>query len=213
MDTIARMSPNLLPLRSTKASKPTKTRWWILLLISLMYLIAYMDRSNISVAQPEIAKEFGLSKTAMGLVLAAFTWAYALGQVPAGWLGDRFGPRKVLAVIMSWWAIAAAMTGAALGLYSLFSARFLLGLGRSRRLPGGQPWDATLVSQVRTRPHSRHHAFLQPVRCGRHAVRRGRHHARFWVAGHLLHLRFPRHRLGHRVSRSSIEIFRRNTRA
>jgi sugar phosphate permease len=126
------------------ASKPTKTRWWILFLISLMYLIAYMDRSNISVAQPEIAKEFGLSKTAMGLVLAAFTWAYALGQIPAGWLGDRFGPRKVLAVIMSWWAIAAAMTGAAVGLYSLFSARFLLGLGEAGAFPvasrGMQLW-------------------------------------------------------------------------
>jgi sugar phosphate permease len=125
-------------------SKPTKTRWWILFLISLMYLIAYMDRSNISVAQPEIAKEFGLSKTAMGLVLAAFTWAYALGQIPAGWLGDRFGPRKVLAVIMSWWAIAAAMTGAAVGLYSLFSARFLLGLGEAGAFPvasrGMQLW-------------------------------------------------------------------------
>jgi sugar phosphate permease len=126
------------------ATKPSRTRWWILFLISLMYLIAYMDRSNISVAQPEIAKEFGLSKTAMGLVLAAFTWAYALGQIPAGWLGDRFGPRKVLAVIMSWWALAAAMTGAALGLYSLFSARFLLGLGEAGAFPvasrGMQLW-------------------------------------------------------------------------
>jgi sugar phosphate permease len=96
------------------------------------------------VAQPEIAKQFGLSKTAMGLVLAAFTWAYALGQIPAGWLGDRFGPRKVLAVIMSWWAVAAAMTGAALGLYSLFSARFLLGLGEAGAFPvasrGMQLW-------------------------------------------------------------------------
>src|SRR5277367_5800245 len=116
------------PPSSSSSSKPTKGRWLILFLISIMYLICYMDRSNISVAQPEIAKEFGLSKTAMGLVLAAFTWAYALGQIPAGWLGDRFGPRKVLAVIMSWWAIAAAMTGAAVGLHSLFSARFLLGL-------------------------------------------------------------------------------------
>src|SRR6201998_4058119 len=104
-------------IAENSAVKPTGTRWLVLVLLSFMYLIAYMDRSNISVAQPEIAKQFGLSKTAMGLVLAAFTWAYALGQVPAGWLGDRFGPRKVLAVIMSWWAIAAAMTGAALGLY------------------------------------------------------------------------------------------------
>jgi ACS family glucarate transporter-like MFS transporter len=51
-----------------------------------MYLVCYMDRRNISVAQPEIAKTFGLSKTAMGIVLSAFTWAYAIGQIPAGWL-------------------------------------------------------------------------------------------------------------------------------
>ncbi len=110
----------------------------------MMYLICYMDRSNISVAQPEIAKQFGLSKSAMGLVLAAFTWAYALGQVPTGWLGDRFGPKKVLTVIMTWWSAAAVMTGAAIGMGSLFSARFLLGLGEAGAFPvasrGMQLW-------------------------------------------------------------------------
>ena len=144
MDTHRTEVTELAAVAERVTSKPTKTRWWILLLISLMYLIAYMDRSNISVAQPEIAKQFGMSKTAMGLVLAAFTWAYALGQVPAGWLGDRFGPKKILAVIMSWWAVAAAMTGAAVGLYSLFSARFLLGLGEAGAFPvasrGMQLW-------------------------------------------------------------------------
>jgi sugar phosphate permease len=118
----------------------------ILFLISLMYLICYMDRSNISVAQLEIAKAFGLSKTAMSLVLSAFAWSYALGQIPAGWLGDRFGPKKVLTVIMSWWSIAAVMTGAALGMTSLFSARFLLGLGEAGAFPvasrGMQLWFA-----------------------------------------------------------------------
>jgi len=118
----------------------------ILFLISLMYLICYMDRSNISVAQPEIAKAFGLSKTAMSLVLSAFAWSYALGQIPAGWLGDRFGPKKVLTVIMSWWSIAAVMTGAALGMTSLLSARFLMGLGEAGAFPvasrGMQLWFA-----------------------------------------------------------------------
>jgi sugar phosphate permease len=126
------------------AAKPTKTRWFVLFLISLMYLICYMDRSNISVAQPEIAKAFGLSKTSMALVLSAFTWSYALGQIPAGWLGDRFGPKRVLTVIMSWWSAAAMMTGAALGLGSLLGARFLLGLGEAGAFPvasrGMQLW-------------------------------------------------------------------------
>ena len=109
-----------------------------------MYLICYMDRSNISVAQPEIGKAFGLDKTSMGLVLSAFTWAYAIGQIPAGFLGDRFGPKKVLTVIMSWWSFAAVMTGAAIGMTSLFSARLLLGLGEAGAFPvasrGMQLW-------------------------------------------------------------------------
>jgi len=109
-----------------------------------MYLICYMDRSNISVAQPEIAKAFGLSKTSMALVLSAFTWSYALGQIPAGWLGDRLGPKRVLTAIMSWWSIAAMLTGTAAGLASLFSARFLLGLGEAGAFPvasrGMQLW-------------------------------------------------------------------------
>jgi sugar phosphate permease len=109
-------------------------------------LICYMDRSNISVAAPEITRAFGLSKSSMGLILAAFTWAYALGQVPAGWLGDRFGPKKVLTVIMSWWSVATIATGAALGMTSLFSARFLWGLGEAGAFPvatrGMQTWFA-----------------------------------------------------------------------
>jgi sugar phosphate permease len=128
------------------ATEPTKTRWLVLFLISFMYLITYMDRSNISVAQPEIAKQFGLDKNAMGLVLAAFTWAYALGQIPSGWLGDRFGPKRVLTVIMTLWSVTAVMTGAALGFASLFGARFLLGLSESGAFPvasrGMQLWFA-----------------------------------------------------------------------
>ena len=131
-------------IQENVASKPTKTRWLVLVLISFMYLITYMDRSNISVAQPEIAKQFGLSKTAMGLVLAAFTWAYALGQVPSGWFGDRFGPKRVLTVIMTLWSATAVMTGAALGFGTLFGARFLLGLSESGAFPvasrGMQLW-------------------------------------------------------------------------
>jgi sugar phosphate permease len=131
-------------LASRRVTAPTRTRWWILFLISLMYLICYMDRSNISVAQPEIAKQFGLSKNSMGFVLAAFTWAYALGQIPAGWLGDLFGARKILTAIMTWWSAAAMLTGAAVGMGSLFSARFLLGLGEAGAFPvasrGMQLW-------------------------------------------------------------------------
>src|SRR5688572_24577107 len=111
------------------AATATRTRWWMLVLFSAMYLIAYLDRGIISVAQPEIREEFGLTLGQMGLVLAAFTWTYALGQVPVGWLGDRFGPKKVLNVLITWTSVAAFMTGAATGFRSLLLARLFLGLG------------------------------------------------------------------------------------
>jgi sugar phosphate permease len=125
-------------------AKATKIRWVILFLIGLMYLLCYMDRSYISVAQPEIAKHFGLNKAGMGLVLASFTLAYAIGQVPAGWFGDRFGPKRVLTALMLLWSASAAMTGAVFGFTSLLSARFLLGLGEAGAFPvatsGMQLW-------------------------------------------------------------------------
>jgi sugar phosphate permease len=129
---------------SDEATRPTRARWMILFLMSLMYLIMYMDRGNISVAAPQIARQFGLSHTQMGLVFSAFVWAYALGQIPAGWFGDRFGPKKVLTVLMVWWVIASASTGFAGGFVSLLVARSVLGLGEAGALPvatrGMQLW-------------------------------------------------------------------------
>ena len=77
------------------ASIPSKGRWYILLLISVMYLITYLDRVNISTAAPLISKEFGFDNITMGYIFSAFAWSYALFQVPGGWLSDRFGARSV----------------------------------------------------------------------------------------------------------------------
>ena len=110
------LDTNLPPILESSAVsdaaefRPTSSRWVVLFLISLMYLLTYMDRSNISVAAPAIAKEFGLSKTAMGFVFSAFLWAYAIGQIPGGWLGDRFGPRRVLLAIIPFWSLTVVAT-------------------------------------------------------------------------------------------------------
>src|SRR5471030_1501965 len=93
----------------------SKGRWYILVLISLMYLITYLDRVNISTAAPEISKEFGFDKITMGVIFSAFGWAYAMFQVPGGWLGDRFGARNVLTVIVSYWSAMTAATAVASG--------------------------------------------------------------------------------------------------
>ena len=116
-------------------AKRSHVRWYVLLLISLMYMITYMDRSNISIAAPAIAKEFGFSKTEIALVFSAFAWAYAAGQVPGGWLADFFGPKRVLLVIVPFWSLMTAATAWASGATSLFVVRFAFGLGEAGAFP------------------------------------------------------------------------------
>src|SRR5581483_4525825 len=111
-------------------------RWYILALICLMYLITYLDRVNISAAAPIISKEFGFDKITMGAIFSSFVWAYALFQVPGGWLSDRFGARPVLGTIVTYWSVMTAVTAAASGAVSFIVVRFLFGIGEAGAFPG-----------------------------------------------------------------------------
>jgi sugar phosphate permease len=125
-------------------ARPSRGRWYILLIISVMYLITYLDRVNISTAAPLISKEFGFDKITMGYIFSAFVWAYALFQVPGGWLSDRFGARRVLGSVVAYWSIMTAVT-------------LLIRNWRGRRLSGCYARDAAVVSAARARLRSRHH--------------------------------------------------------
>lgn len=98
-------------------------------------MITYMDRVVISSAAPEIRREFGFSIETMGLVLGAFRWGYALFQIPGGWLGDRLGPRRALALIVLWWSGFTSLTAAAAGSASMAAVRFLFGMGEAGAFP------------------------------------------------------------------------------
>jgi sugar phosphate permease len=116
-------------------TRRSRGRWYILLLISLMYLITYLDRVNISTAAPVISKEFGFDKITMGAIFSAFVWSYAMFQVPGGWLSDRFGPRRVLTIIVTYWSAMTAATAAATGALSFIVVRFLFGIGEAGAFP------------------------------------------------------------------------------
>jgi sugar phosphate permease len=124
-------------------ARPSYGRWFILGLISLMYLITYLDRVNISTAAPVISQEFGFDKITMGIIFSAFVWAYAMFQVPGGWLSDRFGARPVLATIVAYWSVMTAATALATGALSFVFIRFLFGAGEAGAFPG-----ATRAMQV-----------------------------------------------------------------
>ena len=120
----------------SSGARPSMGRWYVLLLISVMYLITYLDRVNISTAAPMISKEFGFTKVTMGVIFSAFVWAYAAFQVPGGWLSDRLGPRGVLAGVVTYWSVMTAATAAAFGSVSFFIVRFLFGVGEAGAFPG-----------------------------------------------------------------------------
>ena len=119
-----------------EGTRRSSGRWYILVLICVMYLITYLDRVNISTAAPVISKEFGFDRITMGVIFSAFVWAYAIFQVPGGWLSDRFGARPVLATIVAYWSVMTAATAAATGALSFIVIRFLFGVGEAGAFPG-----------------------------------------------------------------------------
>ncbi|MCW5982042.1 MAG: MFS transporter [Bryobacteraceae bacterium] len=110
-------------------------RYRFLLLGFFMSVITYLDRVAISVAAPGISRDLRLSTEQMGYVFAVFALAYAIFEIPAGWLGDRIGQRKVLTRIVACWSVLTMLTGAVRGLWSLLAVRFVFGAAEAGAFP------------------------------------------------------------------------------
>lgn len=110
-------------------------RWRIAWLLALGVLISYFDRVNISVGQQALHRTFGLTTVAFGYLLGAYSWTYAMLQLPSGVLLDRFGLRRVGVVSSFLWSAATFATAGSQGVVSLFSSRLLLGVGESPIFP------------------------------------------------------------------------------
>nr|WP_239565215.1 MFS transporter [Brevibacillus fulvus] len=106
-------------------------RWGIILLLLLGAVVNYLDRSNLSIANTTIAAEFGLSSTQMGLLLSAFLWPYALANLPAGWLVDKLGPKKMFAWASGLWSVATIVSAFVNSFSMLYALRILLGVSES----------------------------------------------------------------------------------
>lgn len=122
-------------LAAETAQRPTRTRHVVLWMTVLAYLITYMDRVVIATAAPSIQEEFGFSLVTMGWIFASFQIAYALFQIPGGWLGDRFGPRRALSGVVLWWSAFTAATALTWSAGSMMVCRFLFGMGEAGAFP------------------------------------------------------------------------------
>jgi len=120
------------PVESQTTVTPfSRLRWGFIVLLLIAAIVNYLDRANLSVANTTIAKEFGLSSTEMGMLLSAFLWPYALANLPAGWLVDKFGPKKMFAGALGFWSTFTVLT-ALVNSYSFFyGLRMLMGISES----------------------------------------------------------------------------------
>ncbi|MGE0405124.1 MAG: MFS transporter [Candidatus Korobacteraceae bacterium] len=115
--------------------EPTRARYWVVVFAVTLAILAYIDRVAISQAAIPISRDLGFSRSEMGAIFGAFALAYALFEIPSGWLGDWMGPRRVLIRIVIAWSAFTALTGAAWSLRSLWIIRFLFGAGEAGCFP------------------------------------------------------------------------------
>src|SRR5438270_1585063 len=110
-------------------------RWWLLALLFSAMLISYVHRGAFSVAAPFMARDLGLSKAGIGIVLSSFFWVYAFMQVPAGWIVDRFGTRRAYSQGFLFWSLATALTAFGRNVVALIGLRVATGAGQTITFP------------------------------------------------------------------------------
>ncbi len=106
---------------ATAAEKRTNARYWIVVMLFIVTSFNYGDRATLSIAGSEMARDIGLDPVGMGYVFSAFSWAYVIGQIPGGWLLDRFGSKRVYFWSIFIWSMftllqASSISSAALAL-------------------------------------------------------------------------------------------------
>jgi MFS transporter, ACS family, solute carrier family 17 (sodium-dependent inorganic phosphate cotransporter), other len=129
----------LLEIGDSRVAAAThwRRRYTIVALFFFGTVLCYLDRVSISVAIIPLAAEEGYDSAAQGLILSAFFWGYLWPQLAGGWLADRFGGKRVLALGVAVWSVATFITpGAArMSFTVLFAVRILLGLGEGVNFP------------------------------------------------------------------------------
>src|ERR1700733_9782878 len=128
----------------------TRVRFLLAFWLFILSGVAFLDRTNISIAGIQISKEYGLGNQRLGWIFSAFLIGYAGFQLPAGWLAARFGPRRVLTIGVLWWGVATALTallpsGIAHAVALLIAIRFALGAGEAVIYPAANQFVARWV--------------------------------------------------------------------
>ncbi|MEX2212515.1 MAG: MFS transporter [Phycisphaeraceae bacterium] len=118
-----------------ESPRPTRVRHRVMGMLCALSFLTYFDRVCIMRAADDIQRDLALSDVQMGWVFSAFWFAYAIFEIPGGWMGDRFGARITLTRIVLAWSIFTALSGSATGFLTLLTCRFLFGVGEAGAYP------------------------------------------------------------------------------
>jgi MFS transporter, ACS family, glucarate transporter len=130
------LSSESLDYVQSKSIQPaTHVRWGVMAFLCVLSFLTYFDRVCIMRVQGDIQHDLHISDQQMGYVFSAFWLAYAVFELPGGWMGDRFGARRTLTRIVLAWSLFMALSGSAVGFVTLFSYRFLFGAGEAGAYP------------------------------------------------------------------------------
>lgn len=123
-------------------TKKTRIRYFIVFMLFIVTAINYADRATLSIAGDAMSKELNLDPVMMGFVFSAFGWSYVAGQIPGGWLLDRFGSKRVYFWSLFIWSLFTVLQGfigifgsAGTAVMILFGLRFLVGLAEAPSFP------------------------------------------------------------------------------
>jgi nitrate/nitrite transporter NarK len=131
------------PSSPAALEQPTRVRYGVLGFACALSMITYLDRVCFGTVAPYIQTEFGLDDEQKGLLFTAFALAYGLFEVPSGWLGDVYGPRRTLIRIVLWWSFFTVLTGLIhpipewpwFAFWAMLTVRFLFGMGEAGAYP------------------------------------------------------------------------------
>ncbi|MBT1004141.1 MFS transporter [Paenarthrobacter sp. DKR-5] len=123
------------PRESTGRRIIKNLRWWILGWALLAGIVNYMDRSAIAIAAPEMIKQLALTKTDIGLLGTVFSWVYAFSQLPAGWLIDKLGARRMYFLAIGLWSVSTALMAIGTTMWQFITFRALLGITEAPNSP------------------------------------------------------------------------------
>lgn len=123
------------PPTTTRSRQRSRVRFGVLALLAVGTMINYLDRTVLGIAAPTLRTDLGIDAAVMGVVFSAFSWTYAVAQIPGGVFLDRFGSKLTYFLSITFWSLFTLLQALSTGLYSLLFFRFGLGVSEAPCFP------------------------------------------------------------------------------